>query len=106
MYISLLGTYGLSLLVLEELGSMLSNQEIEQGIREWQRKIGIGSYWSPIHNGQGRELVVYGVYYDRRIGTFVVDYGIINTFIHNGNLLEETMPVYKFTDGRFRKIRN
>ena len=29
---------------------MLSNQEIEQGIRKWQRKIGIGSYWSPIHN--------------------------------------------------------
>ena len=85
---------------------MLSNQEIEQGIRKWQRKIGIGSYWSPIHNGQGRELVVYGVYYDRRIGTFVVDYGIVNTFIHNGNPLEETIPVYKFTDGRFRKIRN
>lgn len=85
---------------------MLSNQEIEKGIREWQRKIGIGSYWSPIHNGKGRELVVYGVYYDRRIGTFVVNYGIVNTFIHNGNPLEETMPAYKFTDGRFRKIRN
>ena len=84
---------------------MLSNQEIEQGIRSWSRKIGIGSYWSPIQNGQGRELVVYGVYYDRRLGTFVVDYGIINTFIPNGKPLEETMPVYKFTDGRFRKVR-
>ena len=105
MHISLLGTYGLSLQVLEGLGSMLSNQEIEQGIREWQRKIGVGSYWSPIHNGNGRELIVYGVYYDRRIGTFVVDYGIVNTFTPNGKPLEETMTVYKFTDGRFRKIR-
>lgn len=50
---------------------MLSNQEIEKGIREWSRKLGIGSYWTPTHNGQGRELVVY-----------------------------------KFTDGRFRKIRD
>ena len=35
---------------------MLSNQEIEQGIRSWSRKIGIGSYWSPIQNGQVENL--------------------------------------------------
>lgn len=83
---------------------MLSNREIEQGIKQWSRKIGVGSYWSPVQNGQGCELVVYGVYYDRQVG-FVVDYGIINTFNPSGRPLEETMPVYKFTDGRFKKIR-
>lgn len=84
---------------------MLSNQEIEQGIRQWSRKLGIGSYWALVHNGNGRELVVYGVYYDRRVGAFVVDYGIVNTVTPNSRPLEETMSVYKFTDGRFRKVR-
>lgn len=44
MRITLLGTCGLSLQVLSANGGidMLSNREIEQGIREWQRKIGIG----------------------------------------------------------------
>jgi hypothetical protein len=84
---------------------MLSSQEIEKGIREWSRKLGIGSYWKPVHSGDSRELVVYGVYYHRLMGAFVVDYGIINTFIPNGKPLEETMPVYKFTDGRFKKVR-
>lgn len=107
MRITLLGTCGLSLQVLSANGGidMLSSQEIEKGIRQWSRKLGIGSYWKPVHGGDSRELVVYGVYYDRRLGTFVVDYGIVNTFIPNGKPLEETMPVYKFTDGRFRKIR-
>lgn len=107
MRIGLLGIYGLGLLELKFNGgiNMLSNQEIEKGIREWSRKLGIGSYWKPVHGGDSRELVVYGVYYDRRMGTFIVDYSIINTFIPNGKPLEETMTVYKFTDGRFKKVR-
>lgn len=48
--------------VFKEGNYMLSNQEIEKGIRQWSRKIGIGSYLKPIHSGDSRELVVYGGY--------------------------------------------